>query len=772
MSWTTELDQLQTDKDTSVTSNRTTNSSFARTDPDLPWCICVSPLGHFLRRHSWQHSTCLTNWNGTVVNASEKSKRCHAHEMALQKNASARASPNVNEALPSLKQRTQNYECIHMRYRSSTDSALCWGKRLDHPVHRDFIGRWQMAQWKNIYFGVAHPKFGSCSAKSTDSRRKENVVKHRNGQTADTTSVKHQFQQNNLLEPSVTSLHGCGCYRWEAFCASLTTTFNIDHEMKRTRGKCCWWEIWALQTTAKANSHVNVSVALTSLAAARRIMCASVCDTDLQRIRYLCHSQRPEFPVNTHLVKRRQMTQRNVAPRFTHRHLLNPAMCSHFSFTLSRTVFGTQIWHVGTAPCACIWCVCTPTIGARGRALQTSTIQRTETNTRHNTVPRLNTSIIDARRHTELHVVLAYCRQHCTTNKLTTKTKLLVPWPENNAMKYLDRHMQERSKTTLARTKNSLHLTTIFTQTNIWNAPDFPKCCLKNSACCVDKETTHRNNICRVILFQPCSWHLQKRRSKDCPEPTWNRTTIDDNISSPNFLSSCQWSCSVPPEFVQDICSYTLGHVEFFRVSCCSFQSSANPSTVVHLQPATFWHTSFLKPSAHQEVSVPHPGGKAWWLSSNPRGSVLELVESLRDHRDESGAISSSCSDNSAVQIRRWKSVWQTLRSRHVSQQRTKRQREIIWRDWHNWKKKQHRRKPHGNWKTHFWLKTNSWRWAQPKVSMRETRDWNESLILEAYDAAGSKQLPQNLKRIQDSGGEASLLAQLNEKEKQLRANR
>ena len=58
-----------------------------------------------------------------------------------------------------------------------------------------------------------------------------------------------------------------------------------------------------------------------------------------------------------------------------------------------------------------------------------------------------------------------------------------------------------------------------------------------------------------------------------------------------------------------------------------------------------------------------------------------------------------------------------------------------------------------------------------PKVSTKETRDWNESLILEAYDAAGSKQLPQNLKRIQDSGGEASLLAQLNEKEKQLRAN-
>ena len=47
------------------------------------------------------------------------------HTRWLYKNASARASPNVNEALPSLKQRTQNYECIHMRYRSSTDSALC-----------------------------------------------------------------------------------------------------------------------------------------------------------------------------------------------------------------------------------------------------------------------------------------------------------------------------------------------------------------------------------------------------------------------------------------------------------------------------------------------------------------------------------------------------------------------------------------------------------------------------------------------------------------------
>ena len=48
-------------------------------------------------------------------------------------------------------------------------------------------------------------------------------------------------------------------------------------------------------------------------------------------------------------------------------------------------------------------------------------------------------------------------------------------------------------------------------------------------------------------------------------------------------------------------------------------------------------------------------------------------------------------------------------------------------------------------------------------MSTRETRDWNEwSLIFEAYNAAGSTQLAQILKRLQD-GGAAPFLAPLNE---------
>ena len=34
-----------------------------------------------------------------------------------------------------------------------------------------------------------------------------------------------------------------------------------------------------------------------------------------------------------------------------------------------------------------------------------------------------------------------------------------------------------------------------------------------------------------------------------------------------------------------------------------------------------------------EKMSVTYLGGKAWWLSSNPRGSVLELVESERTSR-------------------------------------------------------------------------------------------------------------------------------------------
>ena len=56
-------------------------------------------------------------------------------------------------------------------------------------------------------------------------------------------------------------------------------------------------------------------------------------------------------------------------------------------------------------------------------------------------------------------------------------------------------------------------------------------------------------------------------------------------------------------------------------------------------------------------MSVPDLGSHALWLSSNPRVSVLELVESLSDHLDEPGAVSNNCSDTCAVQIRRWETL-------------------------------------------------------------------------------------------------------------------
>ena len=59
---------------------------------------------------------------------------------------------------------------------------------------------------------------------------------------------------------------------------------------------------------------------------------------------------------------------------------------------------------------------------------------------------------------------------------------------------------------------------------------------------------------------------------------------------------------------------------------------------------------------------------------------------------------------------------------------------------------------------------------AKPKVSTREHTDRNWSFIFEAYNEAGSTQLAQNLKRVQD-GETTPLLAQMNEREKQLRAN-
>ena len=170
-------------------------------------------------------------------------------------------------------------------------------------------------------------------------------------------------------------------------------------------------------------------------------------------------------------------------------------------------------------------------------------------------------------------------------------------------------------------------------------------------------------------------------------------------------------------------------------------------------------------------MSAPFFGCNALWLNSNPRASVLELVIPFRDHLDESGAVRSSCSDNNAAQIRPWKRSSQTQRSRQLSQPCTKNRREISWRDWHNWKKKERTRKEttvklKERSQTHTELTTL----AKPKVSTREPRDWKWSFIFEAYNEAGSTQIAHNLKEIQD-GGTTPWLVQLNEREKQLRAN-
>ena len=90
MSRETTVDQIaQIFRDTSVTSNNTTNSHRTTTRhlraPILA-ChhACVSPLGNLpcVTRDNIQHAPRIKN--GTVANASEKSKWCHAHQMALQ----------------------------------------------------------------------------------------------------------------------------------------------------------------------------------------------------------------------------------------------------------------------------------------------------------------------------------------------------------------------------------------------------------------------------------------------------------------------------------------------------------------------------------------------------------------------------------------------------------------------------------------------------------------------------------------------------------------
>ena len=135
----------------------------------------------------------------------------------------------------------------------------------------------------------------------------------------------------------------------------------------------------------------------------------------------------------------------------------------------------------------------------------------------------------------------------------------------------------------------------------------------------------------------------------------------------------------------------------------------------------------------------------------------MELVIPFRDHLDDSGAVSSSCSDNSADQTvetlvtntekQTTQSAMYMERLAQLEEERTRMETTM--------KRKE---RP----QTHTELTTL----AKPKVSTREARDWNWSFIFEAYNETGSTQLAQNLKGIQD-GGTTPLLAELNERERE-----
>ena len=104
--------------------------------------------------------------------------------------------------------------------------------------------------------------------------------------------------------------------------------------------------------------------------------------------------------------------------------------------------------------------------------------------------------------------VLAYRRQNCTTSKLTTRTIILVRWPKDNTMQYLDIHAQERTKTTLARTMKD-YITQQSSHTYGRTHPTSQTLSRKQSMLCHQRNTL-RNIIGRVFLFQHSSWHLQK----------------------------------------------------------------------------------------------------------------------------------------------------------------------------------------------------------------------------------------------------------------------
>ena len=150
----------------------------------------------------------------------------------------------------------------------------------------------------------------------------------------------------------------------------------------------------------------------------------------------------------------------------------------------------------------------------------------------------------------------------------------------------------------------------------------------------------------------------------------------------------------IPPSSYT-ISVYPVAHVEVLRVSCSSFQSSVCPSTVVHLQPTTVdTHHVSSCPRA-KKISAPYFGSNALWLSSNPRGSVLELVEPLSEHLDESGAVRISCCDKKYLADQMLETrVTNTEKPTAKSAMDEKAARDLM-EKLANWKKKQQECKPH-----------------------------------------------------------------------------
>ena len=145
------------------------------------------------------------------------------------------------------------------------------------------------------------------------------------------------------------------------------------------------------------------------------------------------------------------------------------------------------------------------------------------------------------------HAVLAYCRQNCTTSIRTERSLD----QKNKTMKYLDVHLQERTKTTLARAMRN-YITQQSSHKQVARRTRLPKRCLEKGQMLCPHGNTLRNISCRVFIFQQCSWHWQKSCSKDC-----SRTQLGPNPNSWHHLvSKCSpFMLVIPPDFTDDICS-------------------------------------------------------------------------------------------------------------------------------------------------------------------------------------------------------------------------